>query len=217
MVMKPRLLPGFCPSWKSAVEWMGFQPYNTTVAYYYFLEHPHGNDQGLGTKAVSWFYNNYSIHSENPAFYSQWANASDVRGSKTASPTWFLSRLVSIMKCAQWAEKTGSPLAWQPGPSWWRPLRARALQPGHHRPDPGQPPRFQPRGDAYWDMEQIIHTLHSRAVLLMQHLSLLSPSWLRFESKRRSPNALTYCVALKFSRVTELGVKGAQYLAGLAP
>lgn len=68
-VMKPRLLPGSFPSWKLAEEWLGFQPYNTTVASYYFLEHPHDDDQTLGTKAVSWLYNKYSIHSEKPAFH----------------------------------------------------------------------------------------------------------------------------------------------------
>jgi len=68
MATKPRLPPGFFPPWKLAVEWMGFQPFNTTVASYFFLEHPHGNDQTLGTKAMSWLYSSYSIHSKKPAF-----------------------------------------------------------------------------------------------------------------------------------------------------
>lgn len=77
-------------------------------------------------------------------------------------------------------------------------------------------PWFQPCRDAQGGMDQIAQTLPSRAGLLMQCLSLLFVRWLRSESKRKSPNALTYCVALKSSRITELGVQAAQHLAGLA-
>lgn len=41
---KPRLVPGFSPSWKLAMEWMAFQPCNTTTASCYSLEHLHDSD-----------------------------------------------------------------------------------------------------------------------------------------------------------------------------
>lgn len=62
-----------------------------------------------------------------------------------------------------------------------------------------------------------MHTLHSRAAWLMQHLPLLPVCSSGFESKHKSPDALTFCVALESSRVAGLGAKGAQYLAGLTP
>lgn len=162
-VMKPRLLPGFFPSWKLAEEWLGFQPYNTTVASYYFLEHPHDDDQTLGTKAVSWLYNKYSIHSEKPAFHRRREMHLTWDAPKLHHPRDSFLGLLRSRSAHSEKTKLAAPCLAAPCLAAWPRVfglpEARVLWPDHHSPDPGQPPQFQPCGDAQWGMEQKIDTL----------------------------------------------------------
>lgn len=147
VVMKPKLTTGFFPSWNLAMEWMGFQPYNTTVASCYFLKHPHGNNETPGTKTVSWLHNNCSITVRAQlSTRDEQCTWCEMLQSCTTRAIPFETSFHHEARTA--SRQNWQPRAWQPSPGYSGPPPAHVLQPGHHGPDPGQPPRFQPCGDA---------------------------------------------------------------------